>query len=477
MVGIALRQATEGLLETANIIALTILGFASFLTADPWLIGAGCAIDVCYLFWASRSKSYAIRVGARRARNPQGVENLDRCLLFVSVAGIVVILFFGFGKHLLSHRWPHLTHASGWEAGAIGWTALFFFYYAVKFVEGGKNFAMALVFVVTFFICAPLLYLAWTSIGRGIPGTHITYVFLIGLCFFFLDLLLSTPKNLNAKERALSRASFRWADVPMVVAFTLLGLYLWIHPDAENKDVFVSGVISCQLVISNVVFVVMEFGLLRPMEAQGAQSALLEPSRLTAKAPEIFQARFETSKGVFVIEVNRAWSPHGADRFFNLVSSGYYDEVRFFRVIAGLAQFGIHGNPNVNQAWQAFVIEDDPVLQSNTRGMVSFVMRGPGRTTQVFINYSDENARFDHIGFSPFGRVIVGMDVLDNLHSAYGEGPPNGTGPDQNRIQLEGNAYLISEFSKLDYIKSARVVATSEAVREWRDSNQQQSPA
>lgn len=187
---------------------------------------------------------------------------------------------------------------------------------------------------------------------------------------------------------------------------------------------------------------------------------LLEPSKLTAKAPEVFAARFETSKGPFVVEVHRAWSPNGADRFYNLVSNGFFDDARFFRVISGfMAQFGINGDPAVNAAWQPAVIPDDPVAQSNTRGMVSFAMRGPGtRTTQLFINYADANARLDSMRFSPFGKVTEGMEVVDSLYSGYGEGAPSGAGPAQARLQKEGNAYLTADFPRLDFIKTARIV-------------------
>ena len=185
---------------------------------------------------------------------------------------------------------------------------------------------------------------------------------------------------------------------------------------------------------------------------------LLDPSKLTAKAPEVFSVRFETSKGPFVVEVHRDWSPHGADRFYNLVSNGYYDEGRFFRVVSGfMAQFGINGDPAVNRAWQQAVIEDDPVVKTNTRGMVSFAMRGPGtRTTQLFINYKD-NSSLDRQGFAPFGEVTSGMEVVDSLFSGYGEGNPSGRGPDQARVNAEGNAYLAKQFPKLDYIKTATI--------------------
>ena len=186
---------------------------------------------------------------------------------------------------------------------------------------------------------------------------------------------------------------------------------------------------------------------------------LLTPDALTATAPDVFQARFETSKGDFVIEVHRDWSPNGADRFYNLVANGYYDDVRFFRVIAGfMAQFGIHGDSAVAAAWREARIPDDPVVQSNTRGFISYAMGGPGtRTTQVFINFVDNN-RLDGMGFSPFGQVVEGMEVVDQIHSGYGEGAPGGSGPMQGLIQYRGNAYLNDEFPQLDYVVRATIV-------------------
>jgi len=178
------------------------------------------------------------------------------------------------------------------------------------------------------------------------------------------------------------------------------------------------------------------------------------------RAPNTYRARFETSAGDFVVEVHRDWAPFGADRFYNLVKSGYYDDGRFFRVIAGfMAQFGIHGDPHVAAVWRDARIPDDPVRQHNARGMVSFATAGPGtRTTQLFINYSD-NSRLDGMGFSPFGRVVLGMDVVDRLYPGYGEGAPGGRGPGQGRIQAEGNAYLARDFPKLDRIKRATILA------------------
>jgi len=187
-----------------------------------------------------------------------------------------------------------------------------------------------------------------------------------------------------------------------------------------------------------------------------AQAA--SPTRNDA-APAKFRARFETSAGDFVVEVHRDWAPNGADRFYSLVKSGYYDGARFFRVLSGfMAQFGIHRDPQVSAVWRERRIPDDPVRQSNTRGMVSFATAGPNtRTTQAFINYRD-NSMLDGQGFAPFGRVVEGMEIVDRLYAAYGEGAPQGRGPDQGRIQAEGNAYLEREFPKLDYVKRATVV-------------------
>ena len=187
-------------------------------------------------------------------------------------------------------------------------------------------------------------------------------------------------------------------------------------------------------------------------------SKLRNPSALKEQAPAVFKANFDTSKGQFVIEVHRDWAPIGADRFYNLVKNGFYDDVRFFRVIPGfMAQFGIHGNPSIQAAWRPAQIKDDPVKQSNTRGMVVFATAGPNtRTTQLFINFGD-NTGLDKQGFAPFGRIVQGMDVVDKIYGGYGEGAPRGKGPDQGRIQAEGNAYLTKDFPRLDYIKSATI--------------------
>jgi peptidyl-prolyl cis-trans isomerase A (cyclophilin A) len=201
----------------------------------------------------------------------------------------------------------------------------------------------------------------------------------------------------------------------------------------------------------------LALGLVAWSSAAGAGN-LADPAALNAKAPAVYQAKFDTSKGPFVIEVHRDWAPQGADRFYNLVKSGFCDNARFFRVIEGfMVQFGINGDPKIATVWRDADIKDDPVKQSNGRGTITFATAGPNtRTTQVFINFAD-NAPLDGQGFSPFGKVVSGMEVVDSLYSGYGEGAPNGNGPDQGRIQSQGNAYLEQDFPKLDFIKTATI--------------------
>jgi peptidyl-prolyl cis-trans isomerase A (cyclophilin A) len=194
-------------------------------------------------------------------------------------------------------------------------------------------------------------------------------------------------------------------------------------------------------------------------ETKPATPSFEDPSKLTDKAPETFKAQFDTSKGKFTIEVTRSLSPNGADRFYNMVRSGYFTDVAFFRVVPGfMAQFGIHGDPKVSAKWREAGFKDDPVKGSNKRGTVTFATAGPNtRTTQLFVNYAD-NVRLDGMGFSPFGKVVEGMDVVDKINGEYGDGAPYGRGPDQGRIQAQGNAYLKTAFPNLDYIKSAKLL-------------------
>jgi len=188
--------------------------------------------------------------------------------------------------------------------------------------------------------------------------------------------------------------------------------------------------------------------------------ALREPILATATAPAAYKVKLETTKGDVVIEVTRAWAPNGADRFYNLVKIGYYDGTAFFRVVKGfVAQIGLNGDPEVTSAWKQATIPDDPIVTPNTRGTVTFAMSGPDtRTTQFYINYGDNTRLKDYGAFAPFGKVVSGMDVVDALYSGYGEGAPRGSGPDQARITMEGNAYLKAEFPELDSITRATIV-------------------
>ncbi len=201
-----------------------------------------------------------------------------------------------------------------------------------------------------------------------------------------------------------------------------------------------------------------------PQGAKPNTEKLMNPAQLTEKAPDKFQAIFDTSKGEFIVEVTREWAPNGADRFYSLVKNGYYDNCRFFRVIAGfMAQFGINGDPKLNRVWMNANIKDDPVKQSNKRGYITYAKSSlpNSRSTQLFINYSDRNAQLDPDGFSPIGKVIKGMDVVDSLYGGYGEGAPGGNGPDQQLVQTQGNAYLEKTFPKLDNIKTVTIVPTA----------------
>ena len=186
---------------------------------------------------------------------------------------------------------------------------------------------------------------------------------------------------------------------------------------------------------------------------------LLDPAGATAEAPDAFTVKLETTQGDVLIDVTRAWSPNGADRFYNLVRVGYYDDTAFFRVVGGfMAQVGIHGDPRVNAAWRPAQIADDPVVESNTRGMVTFAKSNMpnSRTTQVFFSFKD-NSNLDAMGFAPFGKV-QDMAVIDKLYKGYGEGAPRGRGPSQGLAQTQGNAYFRAEFPKLDYIVKASIV-------------------
>jgi peptidyl-prolyl cis-trans isomerase A (cyclophilin A) len=190
--------------------------------------------------------------------------------------------------------------------------------------------------------------------------------------------------------------------------------------------------------------------------AAASRAALMNPAKLNAVAPPVYKATFDTSVGSFVIEVHRQWAPKGADRFYNLVKNGFFDNARFFRVMPGfMVQFGINGDPEIQKHWANANLQDDPVTQKNLRGYVTFAKTGApnSRSTQVFINFADRNTFLDSQGFAPFGQVISGMDIVDKINAGYGEQP------DQMRIQAEGNKYLNSQFPKLDYVTKARITS------------------
>ena len=203
-------------------------------------------------------------------------------------------------------------------------------------------------------------------------------------------------------------------------------------------------------------------------KSSSASPDFTDPSKLTEKAPETFKAQFDTTKGKITIEVTRSLSPNGADRFYNLVRSGYFKDIAFFRVVPGfMCQFGMHGDPSVTAKWNGARIPDDPVVGSNKRGTITFAMGGPNtRTTQLFINFKD-NARLDGMGFPPFGKVVEGIDVVDKINGEYGDMPQQGgTGPNPDLIARQGNAYLKKAFPNLDYIKSATILPATDTKKE-----------
>ncbi len=192
--------------------------------------------------------------------------------------------------------------------------------------------------------------------------------------------------------------------------------------------------------------------------------ALLQPATLRLKAPAEYDVKFVTTAGEFTVHVTRTWAPNGADRFYNLVRHHFYDGAAFFRVLPGfMAQFGLSAYPEVSKVWENATIKDDPILQSNHRGFLSFATAGPDtRTTQVFINYGNNEA-LDKSGFSAFAVVSDGMETVDKLYNGYGEGAPDGHGPDQGLIGSRGHAYLEKGFPKLDIVRSASIIPAAAA--------------
>lgn len=201
----------------------------------------------------------------------------------------------------------------------------------------------------------------------------------------------------------------------------------------------------------------------RGSDSDARRAVLLNPDagEWKERAPDLFRVRMETTKGAIVIELHRDWAPHGADRFFNLVRNGYYDDTRFFRVIEGRwAQFGINGDPAISTVWRNRTIPDDPRAVSNTAGTIAYAFAVPnGRATQVFINLRDNSATHDSVGFAPFGRVVEGMDIALALNAEYGEKSGSGIrAGHQDRLFAEGNTYLDKKFPRLDRIERATIV-------------------
>ena len=197
-------------------------------------------------------------------------------------------------------------------------------------------------------------------------------------------------------------------------------------------------------------------------ESPVERDPLLRPDDFDERAPDEYRVTLETTEGDVVIHVHRTWAPLGADRFYNLAKGGFYDDTRVYRVIPGfMAQFGLHGDPYVNQAWKDEYIVDDPVTRPNTRGTVAFAKGGVhSRTTEVFVNYRDNRA-LDEEGFAPFGEVVEGMDVVESFYGEYGDGPPRGEGPYQAMARARGNAYLDEEFPQLTRIVDVTVEPVS----------------
>lgn len=193
----------------------------------------------------------------------------------------------------------------------------------------------------------------------------------------------------------------------------------------------------------------------------GSEEAKKEPPKKAEvkneTAPDVFTVLFDTSKGPVTVEVHRDWAPHGVDHLYNLIKTGYYDGNRIYRVTHAYAQFGVNGDPAINRLWSMISIPPDPVKQSNVKGMLTYAQTGAGsRTTQLFFNLRDNHANLDKT-FAPIGKVISGMDVVEKFYGGYGDWPPAGAGPEQAKLQAQGNTYLEERFPRLDYIKKLSI--------------------
>lgn len=234
---------------------------------------------------------------------------------------------------------------------------------------------------------------------------------------------------------------------------------------------FRASLLAAVAVFATVALVIGSDPTLEGQAARG-KAALMNPAEAKEQAPAAFKINFDSSAGLFVVEMHRDWAPFGVDRVYNLVKRGFYDECRFFRVIPDyIVQFGVSGEPEIHNVWRLARIPDDPANkprplggpsstgQSNKKSYLAFVQPAgvDRRTTQLLINLVD-NPGLDRQGVAPLGQVVSGMDVVEKIHSGYGELTPTGKGPELNRLFAEGNAYLAKEFPRMDYIKTATIV-------------------
>jgi hypothetical protein len=249
--------------EPVNLVSLTILVSATIMTGDLWLLVPAAVVEGAYLSILCRTNRYRRRVTERFAMDP--LDPLDIILLLVLVAGFTVIAFFGFCKHLLNQPFPKLTHTETWELGAIIWTLLFFVYYVLKLQLTKRAIdktILSIIFAGAGFLGGALYYLQN-------PLLHVIMIFFSAVCLMSVDWLLSIYHN-NEIEKKLSLHSLVVADLPVVFAFSVLMFYIVIHPDSDHPEVFLSGAISYQLLISNALFVVSEFDLWRVRNANNA---------------------------------------------------------------------------------------------------------------------------------------------------------------------------------------------------------------
>jgi peptidyl-prolyl cis-trans isomerase A (cyclophilin A) len=221
------------------------------------------------------------------------------------------------------------------------------------------------------------------------------------------------------------------------------------------------------------ILVILSALALAACSGNSTKSEKAAPKKAIEPTPETFYAKFETTKGDFVLEVVRAWAPRGVDRFFELLQDKYYDGARFYRVRPGfIVQFGINKDPKISELWRQLKLPDDPVKQKNRKGYVSYAMAGPAsRTTQVFINLADNAQRLDGSGFAPFARVVEGMDVVEKLYAGYGEVQAlGGGGPDSTKIEGMGEEYLERSYPRLDKINRATIIPYTPKADQTRES-------